>query len=307
MNAKRQMKIEDKVITNLDYLRLKADVYAVEALIRDSSPTAEQESEQSKDDFWSKIINGVKGIFKKEISAKKVEDLQKQEAEAKQALVVFESLHTKKHLKLSENQEKFKAYINKKLFKKDKNGLKRIRFALSYMILSGGEYQCEDDSLMAVSEILFNSPERCVELRNSLVTNYNKISVSDEETYSLSKEFYWNSEETGLKGLFKNILRTFNHLSEIARHGDDGFTVKAISPNQMKSLFATELTLIEEGAKILEDADFKKSVKELLAKVAKLRAESEYAWLVDKTDSDESKEKVDLCNEVLSRLAEIVE
>ena len=302
MNVKKIKRREEKVLLNLEYLRLRADLYALGALIRETEPI-EKESKGKNvifdiiEKFGNRIRNKVGQIAREELLEK--------EGLAKQALEDFEKSHDKKALSLSNDIEKFKNYISRKLFKKDEFSLKRLQFGLCYAIANNHSYQCYEDSLRAVSEILFESPNRLVELKDSFVENYKKIDGVGVFDFNNNEEFNWETFSREIKATFKSAVFDLLHLGNVKAQEGNAKLIERMSQDQFKSEMAIFLTVLAESKQLVGEEAFKVKVKDAIEKISALRTRAEKASIVDGKDSQENREKIRICNACISRISEI--
>ena len=254
MNAKKYEKIESKVRLNLDYIRLKADVYAVGALIRDTEPTPQPVEENLS--FFAKTFSTIKSRIKDKVGQIAKEELLKKEVLAKQALKEFEESHCEKQLKLSAKEDKLKKILSKKLFKNDDGSLARLQYGLTYAIADNHQYQCYEDSLRAVSEILFENPEKLIEVINSFVENYKKLEIKKfENIVADNSEINWKTISSEIKGVFKSFVFSAFKFDGV-NNDKESAKINQMSKNSLLTELAIMLTLLEETKKIVSEEEF---------------------------------------------------
>jgi hypothetical protein len=150
---RKQDKMKRLCAASLTYFRLKADLAAIELELADNAPLLQTTEGNFLKKIWKKATTGIHNELRK----KTTETLEKERAVVETELAKFESQHTEKTLLYSNNPEALKAFINKSLFRKDKDGLKRLRFAISLILDDRYSYQRPILSLQPLSDILFDS------------------------------------------------------------------------------------------------------------------------------------------------------
>ena len=78
---------------------------------------------------------------------------------------------------------------------------------------------------------------------------------------------------------------------------------RQLKPNDLAALLAMKATLINFGMENMDDDDCKKELDRCLSSLNDLRADSEYMLIVEKSDADSSKKKIQICNRFVKRLA----
>ncbi len=296
---RKREKIRQNIIDNLTLCRLEGDLLAVEAAIRDNAPkTTPDEGGPIK-----KFINGVITEISNSIKRLNTQELSVDKAKAQSALKAFRAAHTDADFAISQDTEKFRKYIDKNLFKKDIDGVAKLSFALIFALdEKNHEYQCPEESLEVVSEILFDDPKRLGKLYRHYRNNYEKIHSS------------WLGETEGIGGFSKalalalmpmcvsGVLATISYLVH-KKEARDAFC--AMSSGETNSTFAFYLTLIEEVGGTDEEKR-RNMVDELLGKIDNIRADAEYRWFVEGVDVPECKEKIEVCDLTLKRLGQIL-
>ena len=296
---KKREKIRQNIIDNLTLCRMQGDLLAVEAAIRDNAPkTASEEGGAFK-----KFVNSVITDIGNSVRRNNVEELSVDRAKAQNALKAFRSAHSEKEFDISRDNDDFAKYIDKQLFKKDKDGLNKISFALMLALDDRGtEYQCPEESLEVVSEILFDDSKRLGRLYSAYRKNYESIYQQ------------WPSEAEGFKSFARalaiavmplcvsGIFATASYIMH-KKAVSDAF--KNMTLNEANASLAFYLTLIGE----MKDKDEKKRremVDEFLNKLSNIRSDAEYKWYVEGVDVPECREKIELCNMTLKRLGQIL-
>ncbi|MBQ7343819.1 MAG: hypothetical protein IJW53_03530 [Clostridia bacterium] len=296
---KKRERIRQNIIDNLTLCRLEGDLLAVEAAIRDNAPKEASEEGGAFKRFVNGVINDINNSFRRQ----NVEGLSVDKAKAGEALKAFRAAHSEKELELSRDTEKFRKYIDKHLFKKDKDGLGKISFALIFALDGrNNEYQCPEESLEVVSEILFDDSKRLGRLYNRYRKNYEAIHQQ------------WPSEAEGIKGFGRALALALMPLCVSGVFAAVSYAMhkkaareafKNMTPNETNASLAFYLTLIEE-MKNADEGKKKEMVDELLRKLSNIRSDAEYKWYVEGLDVPECKAKIELCNMALKRLGQII-
>ncbi|MDE6211764.1 MAG: hypothetical protein K2O31_02495 [Clostridia bacterium] len=78
---------------------------------------------------------------------------------------------------------------------------------------------------------------------------------------------------------------------------------RQLKPNDLAALLAMKATLINFGMENMDDDECKKELDKCLSSLNDLRADSEYMLIVEKSDADSSKKKIQICNRFVKRLA----
>lgn len=296
---RKREKIRQNIIDNLTLCRLEADLYAVEAAIRDNEPKAANDEGGCVKRFINGIINDINNTARRFATRELSVDREK----ARKALSDFRAQHSAKEFDISRNAEEFSKYIDKNMFKKDKYGIDKLTFALIFAIDTRDiEYQCPEESLEVVSEILFGDSKRLGKLYNSYKNNYyavkkGKHGVGDGESEG-------NDATGGSYGLFtkEGFVGYVKHLlfrkSEI-------LSLKCLTPSETEGAFALYLTLIEHNKRI-GDEKLKEMINELLERVDNLRADAEYKWYVEGVNVPECRRVIKSADHTVERLGKIL-
>ena len=303
-NKRKKEKIRQNIIDNLTLCRLEGDLLAVEAAIRDNAPKAEPEVEGNR---IKKFVAGLVNDLSNTVRAATVRELSVDKEKAKAAITAFSASHVDSNLDLCKNPDEFKAYIAKNLFKNDKNGLGRLSFALMFAIDERNlEYQCPDESLEVVSEILFDDPKKLGRLYRSYRTNYMKIQkpFPDELESAIGVG-------TGIGGALALSVMPLFVTGTVAVLGHllnrkaalDSFA--SMSTTETHAMLAFRLTLIEYAGE-LGEGKRKEMTDAMLEEVGNIRSDAEYKWYVEGVNIPECREKIEVCNLTLARLAKIL-
>lgn len=301
---RKKERARQNIIDNLTLCRLEGDLLAVEAAIRDNAPKAEAEVEGGR---IKKFVTGLVNELGNMVRVANVRELSVDKEKAKAAITEYRKAHSEKDLELSKNPEQFKAYINKTLFKNDKDGLARLTFALTFAIDERNQkYQCPEESLEVVSEILFDDPKKLGRLYNSYKNNYMKIQkpFPDEIEGALGIG-------TGLGGALALSLMPLCVTGAVAVIGHL-LNKKALSEafanmntNETNAVMALRLTLIEYS-RDLPDSKRKEMIDAFLEEISNIRSDAEYNWYVEGVNIPECREKIESCNLTLQRLSKVL-
>lgn len=295
---RKKEKIRQNIVDNLTLCRLEGDLMAVEAAIRDNAPKAANEEGGA----FRKFVNGVITEINNSIRRMNTQELSVDRAKAQNALEAFRASHSEKELELSKDLEKFRKYIDKKLFKKDRDGLAKLSFALIFALDERNqEYQCPEESLEVVSEILFDDPKKLGRLYSHYKSNYEKIHER------------WPSEPDGLKGVgmalalallpvcVSGVIALVGYIMHRKATRE---ALKNMTPSETNATLAFYLTLVDE----MKDNEKirREMVDELLKKIDNIRSDAEYTWYVEGVNIPEAKKKVELCDLATKRLGQIL-
>ncbi len=292
MRKQKQNKWQKIVAINLAHYRLQGDVYALSAEIDENKPLENSvKAEGVFERVWGILTTGVRNEFRRNVAV----GLQEELDGAKKVLAAFEA-RNEKLLKYGESEEKFKKLIEKKLFKKDKYGLERMRYALAFIVRDENEYCRAEESLQVVSELLFQSPMAMGELREAFLENYRKL-IDEKKSVEL-EDFLpaWAREMLG-------IFTVLGGASEKKRSTQQAATE---TENQFAAALSFELTVLGEGMKSLPEQTLKEELDEFLKRLSNYRADAEYRWLVERGLRETSGAKILVCNRSVERLSELL-
>lgn len=287
---KKQDKIKNLCIANLTYCRLKADLAAVELEIAGNSPV----TETAESNVFKKIWNKAKTALDNEIRKKTTEELEKEKAAALKELARFESQYSAKELQLAKDSVKLKKFIDKALLKKDKNGLNRVQFALSLILDTRYTYQRPMQSIQIVSDLLFDDATYMQGLYELLSKNIkylrNDVIPTVDELFSL------------VPSLGNVSLQSFINRQ---KQRDFKASIEKLSANQVGTILAVKLTLVEKAKTLLSYEDWENLIDETLQFIGDIRADAEYRKVFTGQDDGVSDEVFSLCSSAVNRLAEI--
>ena len=304
----RKEKLQELAWNALTYCRLQGDVYAVEAVLAEKTVAVCKEEKTEETNFLKKLWGKVTAEFKKESNRAETREITVDRKKAVDALAEFEASCSKKVMRLVEKPEKLQKLLDKKLFKKDRYGLKRMQFALAMAIGDTRGYQRPEESLEVASEILFNNPKKWGEAVGRYALNCEKLrkKLKEEENREL---------ETGLLvGLGVLSLITLSPIAigvtglgtavHLVKRGNTAAAELTVS--EQTAFLAMKLTLLEEGRTVMDEEAFKAAVDEFLKRLGDFRADAEYGWLVEKMDAPSCIAKIETCDLCVARLAEIL-
>lgn len=301
--AKRLAKAKKIVVNNLTYLRLKTDLEAVENEMNENQPI---EKEQCGG-LITKIINGIATELGNNVRRKTSVDLSVEKKIARDNLAIFEASVNSKELELSGDLAKFRKYIDKELFKKDTYGIKRIQFALSFMLDDSFEYLRKEESLRLVSNLLFDDEGYMNILYMLFEQNYygiQKKATSELDNGVLLGMGVWSFVvgswlPIGIGGIARLITNVI-HRKEMKEKFQN------LSKDELQAFLAMKLTVIEATRKNMKADARKELVDDLLKYVSNLRGDAEYEWLIEKVDAPSNKEKIEICNLTIDRISRVV-
>lgn len=302
-NKRKQEKIRQNIIDNLTLCRLEGDLLAVEAAIRDNQPqTANSEEGGIFKKFFGNLFCEINNMTR----AANVRELSVDKEKAIEAVKKFRATHSESDLELCKNIEEFKAYINKKLFKNDKDGLGRLTFALTFALDERSqEYQFPEESLEVVSEILFDDPKKLTKVYKSYKTNYIKIQKPVTGDFENAFGFAGIGSALALSVVPMFVTGTMALIGHFVNRSAANTAFANMSVTETNAVLALRLTLIEY-ARELGDAKRKEMTDSFLEMIDSLRSDAEYKWYVEGVNIPECREKIETCNLTLARLAKIL-
>ena len=301
--AKRLAKAKKLVVKNLTYLRLKNDLAIIENEINSNQPVEKETSSSG----LGKIINGFVTEIANNVRRKAVVDLSVEKKTALDNLASFESENDVKELELAGDIAKLKKYMNKELFKKDAYGIQKIQFALSLMLDNSVEYVRKEESLQAISSILFDDEGYMNILFKLFEQNYygiQKKAVDEVQTGMLLGVGVWSVVvgswlPIGIGGI-ATLVNHIIHKNEMKKK------FQSLSKDELQAFLAMKLTVIETTRKSMPESARKDLIDDLLKYVSNLRSDAEYEWLIEKLDTPTNKAKIELCNLAVDRLSRVV-
>ena len=298
MAKKGLEKKKNLILEALQYGCLQADLQAVEAVLSQNQPlSAEEEPSVIKrwvGELFAQFENAPRRLLAEELETKK--------KEAEKAIVDFAA--SKKAIELWDNQEALQKYIDKALFKKDKNGNQRVGFALAFMIMQKRSYQFPEQALSAASMALFGDAERMGELQGLLQANYLNITAQ---------------EETQMQGILRVFQEVLSDVKEVLpAWAFDLFTLRgrlrfSIGKTRVENLseynenvfLASGLTVLQAARTYLKAEDWASLADDFLKSVNDLRADVEYVWVVETFGANENHARLSTYDRAVARLAEI--
>lgn len=300
---RRKEKIKQNIIDNLTLCRLEGDLLAIEATIREHSPKTTPESSGPIRHFINEIItkicNKIKRINTQELSVKK--------EKARNALWEFRSSHSADDFKISQDADAFRRYIDKMLFKKDRDGIEKLSFALIFAIDGmSREYQCPEESLEVVSEILFDDCKRLGILYDRYKNNFEKTHSACPSEFEAGLNIGSGlGSALALSVLPVCVTGLITFVSYVRKKREAKIAFKNLSASETNATFAFYLTIIEEFVNGDQDK-LKEMLDELLKKLDNIRADAEYKWYVEGVNIPDCKRKIEVCDLSLKRLSEIL-
>lgn len=300
----RKEKIRQNITDNLTLCRLQGDLLAVEAAIRDHAPRSAPMDDQN---CVRRFINGILNEITNAAKSISVRDLDAEREMAKEAIKSFLATHNEKELALAKNTDELRRYIDKKLFKNDKDGIGRLSFALVFAIDERNqEYRFPKESLEVVSEVLFDDPKRLGKIYALYKNNYEKLQKpfgSDFESgfglgTSLGGALALSLLPASVTGVVSLISYVINK-----KVASDAFA--NMSPRETSATLAFRLTIIE-AAENISEKKLKEMIDALLEDIGNIRSDAEYKWYVEGDGIPECRERIETCELALARLGKIV-
>ena len=300
MFKKRKEEQKQLVITSLTYMRLLSDVAALEDALEQYRPLEQSETGS----FFAWLLETVKTEATNDHRQRVSEDLRAKKKVAKEMLAAFEKTTPKKQLALAKEPEKLKAYINKKLFKKDASGAERIRFALAFMVAPSYQYQLSKESLVPVSQVLFDDGARMGELYGLLQENYlavcKRSPVEDLAVYREIKQIFTSI----FSAMPCYVLETVTLGGKLRSRSKE--TLMALSLEEEKTYLAMQLTLVETLKTSLEKDALAMLADAVLKRIGDLRADAEYEWIVERQNERACRERIEGYGRAIERLNAIL-
>ena len=300
---KKAAKIKDLIVKNLTYVYLKANLDAIEKEMSENEPV---QIENSKN-IITKVISSIACEVANGIRRKNTIELSAAKSEAIQALTAFEKSVSSKDIELAKDSEKLKAFINKKMFKHDKNNLMRMQFALSFALNMVSKDSAWEDGLNAVSNVLFDDEGMMYELYKKYENNFYGIQKKsvDEVGYGMILGLgvwslnAWSLIPIGIGGLAA-LVQHVMHKRDLKKAFEN------LSKDELHAYLSMKLTLIEESKGVMDEESWKTLVDETLKYLSNLRSDAEYEWLIEKQSAQTNKAKIELCNLTIDRISKIV-
>lgn len=95
-------------------------------------------------------------------------------------------------------------------------------------------------------------------------------------------------------------------IDEAVRRAKARDAYRSLKPDDIALLLAMKATLIEYGMEKMDSDTYKTELDECLSNLNDMRSDAEYMLIVEKTDAENSKKKIDICNCFIDRLTDIV-
>ena len=312
MTKRKRNRIRQTIITNLTYARMQGDLFAIDAAIRDNDTkimqnSAASESQAEDMGAFKKIWNGIKTEIGNSLKKMNAMELAAKRDRAQTALNSFKSAHTEKELRLGNDPELLRGYMEKTVFKDDRDGRGRLAFALMYVIDDKHEYQRPEESLEFVSEILFGDSKRLGALYSKFTENY----------VALNKSCYTEFERGLGVGIGLGGLATFSILPAavsgavaliryICGEVNARESCEKLTAGEAYTTLAFGLTLIEASIGKASDDTVRDMIDEQLEHIDSIRADAEYTWTAERSFVDECRERIAACDRAFKRLTEII-
>ncbi len=293
------------IVKNLTYLRLKTDLASIEAEMEDNQPIQKENSRN----IITKVISSITTEVANNLRRKTTQELSVEKKTALENLQEFERVNDLKELSLSADGEKFKAFINKELFKKDKYNLGKNQFALSLMLTDKNRYLRADDSLRVVSSILFNDEGYMSELYQKFSQNFFAIQKVENPEKKLLLPIF--AASSFIFGAFDAIIYTgILGIASLVRRIENKKLMKEalenLKPSELQASLALKLTQIELSRALMPKAEWKNLIDDLLRLTSNFRSDCEYEWLIEQLDAKANMEKIEVLNLTIKRLSHII-
>ena len=300
----RKEKIRQNITDNLTLCRLQGDLLAVEAAIRDHAPRSAPTDDPNR---VRRFINGIINEITNAAKSISVRDLDAEREMAKEAIKSFLATHNEKELALAKNTDELRSYIDKKLFKNDKDGIGRLSFALVFAIDERNqEYRFPRESLEVVSEVLFDDPKRLGKVYALYRNNYEKLQKpfgSDfENGFGLGTSL---GGALALSLLPASVTGVVSLISYVVNKRAASEAFANMSPSETSATLAFRLTIIE-AAEDIGEKKMKEMIDALLEDIGNIRSDAEYKWYVEGDNIDECRQRIETCDLALARLGKIV-
>ena len=302
MRSKKEMKIKNKVVKNLNYLYYKGIVDAIEKDMENSEPVQIENDRNVITRFLSSIVTEIANNVRR----KNTLELSTEKAQAIEVLNSFEKSVDEKELDLAKDLEAFKKYLNKKMFKKDKYNLKRKAFALSY-VMNVAKENDRIEGLEAVSSVLFDDAGYMADLFKKFEKNFygiQKPAVGELQAGLIGGLGIWSLSVFSIIPVAIGGVATL--VSHVANRIEMKKAFKTLSTDELHAYIAMKLTLIEESREVMSEEEWKSLADEFLKYISNLRGDAEYNWLIEKVDGQRNKELIELCNLTIAQLSKII-
>ncbi len=302
---KRAQKARVAIMKNLTYIRLKTDVAVIEQEMEDNQPVQKENGKN----IFQRVISSITTEVANNIRRQATQDLSGEKKIALENLQNFEKAIDLKELALSSDLNKFKAYVKKELFPKDKYNLQKNQFALSLILTDKNAYLRADDSLRVISDILFDDETYMQELYAKFSDNFFKIQKIDNPEKKLIIPVF--SLSSFLFGPFDALFHSgIMGIASLIRYSKNKKIMKEelsnLKPSELQAGLALKLTQIEVSRSIMPKTDWKNLIDDLLRYVSNFRSDAEYEWLIENLDANANMEKIEVLNLTIKRLSRIV-
>ncbi len=293
------------IVKNLTYLRLKTDLASIEDEMEDNQPIQKENSRN----IITKVISSITTEVANNLRRKTTQELSVEKKTALENLQEFERANDLKELSLSADTEKFKVFINKELFKKDRFNLAKNQFALSLMLTDKNRYLRADDSLRVISSILFDDEGYMAELYEKFSQNFFAIQKVENPEKKLLLPIF--AASSFIFGAFDAIIQTgILGIASLIRRAENKKLMKTaletLKPSELQASLALKLTQIELSRALMPKAEWKNLIDDLLRFVGNFRSDCEYEWLIEQLDAKANMEKIEVLNLTIKRLSHLI-
>ena len=282
-------KLKQMIIDSLTYCRLHADLAAIEAEMEENKPLPKTEESSLLKKLYNKTIipvhNGIRKLT--------VDELEKEGYAAKAECKRFEEGHTEKELSLFKDLDKVKALIQKKLLRKDDDLAKKTSLAFAIIMDDQYVYQRPEQSLQAVSSILFDDPAYMQTLYDSLCENFKRVQGDLLPAVDVLSSFP-TLGNAGLRALLNRGKKKRFQAN-----------LEKLSTSQVGALFAAKLTALQQAKAAIPADAWEDLADDILKYIQNVRADAEYKFVFDIIDGGVADQICALCVHAVERLAEI--
>ena len=228
-------------------------------------------------------------------------------------IAAFREKCDKEGIELPETSEENLRQLIAQAFEDDVYGLQKICFVIICSLQSNSEeFIYGDKTLEDISVLLFDDESRIKVINEKFYQNFKEISngsfwernmkwligvgISMLIALVFGSAFFGGAALLGLGGLAISELVKYEKVKEAFRQ---------LKPNDTAALFAMKATLLDFGIPAMGADRGKKELDECLSSLNDLRADLEYMLIVEKSDKENNKKKIQFCNRFVDHLAVI--
>lgn len=283
------------IIQSLKLLRLNKDLEIIDKLLKEN----EQVEKDEKDNIFKKFSKSVSNSMKKS----KTESLEKNKSSDNEELI-----KVKETKNLVDDYTKLKSIIDEQ-FKSEES---KDVLSLSYLLSDSFEYKDGDETLIMLSELIYNNKDVLPFLKKNINSHYNKIggslffgSIKSSPTTVLALKGYLTasnkkgtSYENALESLKDKDKKSIAILSLILigkdylpYSKDDQYLDEffSLSKDELLSALAIRGYLLSKRGD-----EIKSEAKTILASLSRFTLKAQISIIIDKVDVDNYKEKLNI-------------